>query len=215
MTTTTTTTVRALLEGARLYNAEIDSEGRLAVPHTGNGYGCGPLERSNLEAIEADLEGAPADLYSYGWSGEIVIDADTEVPQEYAAAVVEILESLEGYPALDEGRMGEMEWDDVTTGWEEYGRRDLRSELERLEADEDSGALEDVSDDLLDRLWWQWCEAHCEGGYVHEGYHGAHFYTVDAARDLAPQLYVLGVWSVCPDLSEMVREIRYAASKVR
>lgn len=207
MTTTTTTTVRALLEGARLYSASIDSEGRLAIPHTGNGYGCGPLEISNLEAAEEALEGAPAGLYSYGWGGDIVIDADAEVPEQYAAAVVEILEALESYPALSEDRMAELEYESTAEGWDDYGRSDLRRALGGLEADEDSGALEDVPDDVLDALWRQWAEYHPEGGSVHEGYHGAYFYVDEAAPDLALQLYVLGHWSVCPDLSTMLRGI--------
>jgi len=216
MTTETTTTVRAMLEGVTLYSATIDSEGRLPIPHTGNGYGCGPLERSNLEAVEDDLDGAPAELYSYGWGGDIVVDADAEVPEEYARAVVEILEALESYLCLDEGRMSELEMEDVETGWEDYGRYDLRAEVERIVADADSGATEDVPESVLDSTWWDWCRDHGEGGYVHEGYHGAHFYTVDAAPAVALQLYVLGYLSEIPEASaEMLRADRQWALRRR
>ena len=197
MTNETQTTVRALLEGARLYSAHIDSDGGLAIPHTGNGYLCGPLEISNLEAVEKALEGAPADLYSYGWGGDIVIDADAEVPEEYAAAVVEILDSLESHPALAEDRMSELEHESTVEAWDEYGRSDLRTTLE-VRARCGEGATEDVSDDALDALWYQWAEHHPEGGSVHEGYHGVHFYVNQAAPAIAVQLYVLGHLSTFP-----------------
>jgi len=169
-------TVRNLLDIPRIYNAryvrkndwdmwsdcDIETAEAIAIPHCLEGHECGAMEQANRETIEGiDPDSEILSVRHSAYHRELL--AMLDVASEHSAEIAECIMALQDYPILDESRMSGLEHEQCCEDWEDYGRRELRQELESI--DESS---EELTDEQIDEHWHEWCQNHCEGGWRHE-----------------------------------------------
>tara|TARA_R100001443_G_scaffold25794_1_gene38861 strand:- start:387 stop:1016 length:630 start_codon:yes stop_codon:yes gene_type:complete len=193
-----TTTLRHALEGDRTVHFEEftihygSNVGDYAiVPHTAIGYGAGPLEQSNRESVESamDLYEASPGFYVEK-SGEGLFALDLEQPYEVVAAAVDIIRALNDYPALNEERLCELEYEATQEAWNDYGRDDLVRAMTSLQVEEDELDLSEIEDHVIDAAYDKWCATHCDGGSVVESGGSVYFYDLEeAAEHVLSSLY--------------------------
>lgn len=91
-----------------------------------------------------------------GYGRYIALSLDDEEPSDLA----EIIEGLNDYLILCEQTLGEVEQEWITESWESWGRDEVRDHL-----DDD-----DLTDEELDRAFWEWSSNDNYGAYL-EGNH--------------------------------------------
>ena len=136
--------------------------GWLVVP-IGRNRDSGPLDLSNWEALESELESKAGEEdenngweihrfghWACGWYEIFLVKPGTA-----AMAVAEgVAGRLEDYPVLDEDDFSEREWNDYRESWNDWGAGDFRAALAGgLTGVQAEYALDDVSGDRLRELY--------------------------------------------------------------
>jgi hypothetical protein len=133
----------------------------------GNNYGgSGILGQANYEYWTENFDETKGKTWwDLGKSG-ILVRLDLLTSDQRDA-----LDSLEGYPLLDEDRHSELEQEAQTDAWNDYARNDFKRDIVKLVDEEDKEQTEELLDAITDKeldkqVWelWQSAERYPEGG---------------------------------------------------
>ena len=142
------------------------------------------LESEDCESVQIVSE----NHWAVGWVEWIAIHESNKPAIAEAEAM---LESMDGYPVLDETHWSEMEFNEYSQAWKSYGHREFVRELERAELVEE-GCLDDSTPDQTIELF----EALIPSGEYHtDGTPNVDYAIENAKRNGLPeaQLATLGL----------------------
>lgn len=130
------------------------------------------VARSNTRVWKSEF--ASTQNVDWWWAGgEVLIRLDESSPTPEQEA----FDSLDGYPLLDDSDHSELEQEEQTEQWNDWGRKDFKKDLRKYiaqytdEGSPERKALDEIIDIIgdkdLDRAYWEMCsraDAYPEGG---------------------------------------------------
>lgn len=190
-------------------------------------YAGGPVERSNYRVILGDCrEGAhrPGIIQICGSHGYQALAYDATLgPVPGDDDLCEILEGLEGYCAVDDDDVSNLESELETEAWEDWGRHEFAAELPGL-FDALCPGLEhgvpstdyNVSDSDIDALWREGCEVlNIHGGYKIETGGGVYFYISGWCEEASRDRKAAPAWRQGQRLDALLERILHMAAACR
>ena len=145
-----------------------DPSGRwVEVPYTlHSDYAGSTVERSNRDVFLeefGDLRGVKEVYGGYGTRGVVIRRALLRNEE-----VADVLEALESYPVIDEDHLSQLEMEIETEDWEDWGRSDLKRELDKLEIEyaEDDHVFDVQARQIMEEQSIYWEAESPIGGYI-------------------------------------------------
>ena len=137
---------------------EQSASGKYLVPQwlSGSDYSGALVTKSNHQAwMEKFPEGEDkwwANIHGGHGTYAIVIALE-KVPEDVEEEVVEVFDSLDSYPLLDEDLHSQMEMESQHEAWKDWGRSDFKRALEKKFPDLDITG--EANDKKVDELFWE------------------------------------------------------------